>query len=200
MRIAALATVAIIGTVAARTEKTRTSAECSVTVCRQGKADFGVKSAQKLASEMFAAIGVTVDWHEGLTGCPPQSIQLSLTDRTPPELRPGAFAYATPYEDRIRIFYDRVAAHRPTLLLPHLLAHVMAHEITHILQRSSHHSAQGIMKAQWTPDDFNAMMWKPLPFSREDVDLVYLGLAARADRSLSGDKAAGRPRTAAEPQ
>jgi hypothetical protein len=179
MKIAAVVTMAVIATLTGQAGETAPAARRTVTVCREGNADFGVKSAQAMASEMFAAIGVRVDWREGLSGCPPQSIQISLIDRTSPELKPGAFAYATPYEDHIRLFYDRVAAHKPTLLLPHLLAHVMVHEITHVLQRSTHHSVQGVMKARWTTDDINSMLWGPLPFTSEDIKLVYLGLAAR---------------------
>lgn len=71
-----------------------------------------------------------MEWRKGLAGCPPQGIQVSLTDRTPEDLRPKAFAFATPGEDRVRIFYDRIERVKPRLpveigkgmLIPHLLA------------------------------------------------------------------------------
>jgi hypothetical protein len=41
-------------------------------------------------------------------------------------------------------------------------------------------------------------MWKPLPFTSEDIDLIYLGLAARARRSPDAVSTAGF-RTAGQP-
>jgi hypothetical protein len=58
----------------------------------------------------------------------------------------------------------------------------MVHEITHMLQGINEHSAEGIMKARWTQDDFSRMIAKPLPFSDRDVEMIYRGLAARTAR------------------
>ena len=173
MRITAVAALAAIAAAAA-------SAQRTVTICRQGKTDFAMKPAQQMASEMFAAIGVTLNWHEGTAGCPSEAIRISLIVRTPSALRPGAFAYAEPYEDHICLFYDRVAEMKPVFLIPHWLAHVMVHEIGHVLQQSTRHSAGGVMKAYWTREDFDSMMWKPLPFTNEDINLIESGLAARS--------------------
>ena len=188
MRIAAVARMAVIATLTGQAGETAPADQHTVTVCREGNADYGVKSAQAMAAEMFAAIGVTIDWREGLAGCPAQGILISLIPETPPGLKPGAFAYATPYENHIRVFYDRVAEHRPKLLVPHLLAHVLVHEITHVLQPNPRHSTQGLMKARWTKEDINSMMWGHLPFTSEDVNLIYLGLAARPVASSRGSQ------------
>jgi hypothetical protein len=198
MRITAIATLAVMAAGVAQAEETARPTERKVTVCMEGGSAFGVKPAQALASEMFAGIGVTVDWRKVPADCPPQGILIDLIDRTPADLRPGAFAYSTLEQQHIRLFYDRVAQVRPKLLLPHLLAHVLVHEITHVLEGISRHSAQGVMKAQWTPDDRNSMMWKPLPFTSEDIHLIYVGLAARAGRSPSAVSTAGL-RTAGQP-
>jgi hypothetical protein len=198
MRITSTAALAVVAAVVAQAGEAVQPAERKVTVCMEGGSAFGVKPAQAMASEMFGGIGVTVDWRNGSAGCTPQSILISLTDRTPADLRPGAFAYSTLELQHVRLFYDRVAQVRPKLLLPHLLSHVLVHEITHVLQGISRHSAQGVMKATWTPDDRNSMMWKPLPFTSEDIDLIYLGLAARARRSPDAVSTAGF-RTAGQP-
>jgi hypothetical protein len=90
---------------------------------------------------------------------------------------PGALAYALPYEGtHITVFYDRIAkgAYPSTVL-----AHVMVHEITHLLQGIGRHSETGVMKARWTVRDMIGMGMTPLPFTREDVDLIYLGLGKR---------------------
>jgi hypothetical protein len=60
-----------------------------------------------------------------------------------------------------------------------LLAHVLAHEITHVLERTDRHSADGVMKAHWNLLDFTKMVWRPLPFAVEDVELIHRGIASR---------------------
>lgn len=201
MRITAIATMALIAAGVAQAGEAVQTAGRRVTVCTEGGAGFGVqKRAQAIASKMFAGIGVTIDWREGLRGCPPQGILVSLTDRTPPSLFPGALAFALPYEGaHIRLFYDRIAQDRPAVLLTPLLAHVLVHEITHILQGINQHSAQGVMKAHWTPDDFQGLITKPLPFTDEDVDRIYRGLAIRTGRPLADGEPSARLQTAGEP-
>jgi hypothetical protein len=181
MRIAVMATMLALAGIAAQAEENVKADEPSVTVCTEGNTDPRVAAqSQAIASEMYAGIGVRIDWRQGLGGCPPQAIQISLIHFTRPTLLPGALAYALPYEGtRIHVFYDRIAAHGRDLL-PYLLAHVMAHEIAHTLQGISRHSEQGVMKAQWTEDDYERMMRKPLEFTTKDIDLIHRGLAAHA--------------------
>ena len=42
-----------------------------------------------------------------------------------------------------------------------LLAYIFAHEIAHALQGVGRHSKSGIMKAEWTIDDYRAMLAPP---------------------------------------
>jgi hypothetical protein len=176
--------MAVVASVVAQAGESVQATDRRVTVCMEGGAGSGVKThAEAMAFKMFADIGVTVNWREGLRDCPPQGILISLTDGTPAGLLPGALGYALPYEGaHIRLFYDRIAQDRHPVLLPALLAHVMVHEVTHVLQGISEHSAQGVMKARWTPDDFQRMIQKPLRFTDEDTDRIYRGLAARSAR------------------
>jgi hypothetical protein len=137
MRSAALATMGLlVAAMAHADESTHVTAEHHVTVCIEGGAGFGVKAhAQAMASQMFAAIGVTIEWEQGQRTCPPQGVLISLTDETPGGFLPGALGYALPYEGaHIRLFYDRIAIGRDPVLAPVVLVHVMVHEITHILQ------------------------------------------------------------------
>jgi len=135
--------------------------------------------ALELANKMFAAIGVSLDWHSGEpTGARP--IVIELATRTPVDLLPGALAYAQPFEGvHIRVFYDRIQGEIAPGLRAMLLAHVLVHEITHILQRIDRHSESGVMKAVWTPQDHFQMRAGALPFTPEDVMLIHLGMAAR---------------------
>jgi hypothetical protein len=82
-----------------------------------------------------------------------------------------------PYEGHhIVVFLDRILDARPELSTP-LLAHVLAHEITHILQGTSFHSAEGMMKVLWDHNDFAVMKIRPLAFTETDLRLIREGLA-----------------------
>jgi hypothetical protein len=134
--------------------------------------------AKALASQMFAGIGVTLNWHEVR---PPALetgvIVIELVERTPAGLLPGAWAYALPYEgDHIQIFWDRMQLERSPR---ELLAHVMVYEITHILRGINRHSGEGIMNARWTKQERSALERRPLQFTRDDVVLIYMGMGAR---------------------
>ena len=68
-------------------------------------------AAQGLATQMFARIGVNVEW--SLRRPTPQSsdrgIVVELTAKTPQTFPPATLAYAKPYEGvHVSIFYDRM--------------------------------------------------------------------------------------------
>jgi hypothetical protein len=186
MKITAMATMALIAGSVAHAKSAARAAEWSVTVCVERGAAVLVTTgqAEMIASQMFAAIGVTIDWRRGLPGCPEQGIQVSFNDSTPANLMPGALAYARPYEGtHICIFYDRISE-AEKVLLPHLLAHILVHEITHILQDICRHSGHGVMKAHWEEADLRQMRWNRLAFAAEDIGLIRDGLATRAARMV----------------
>ena len=142
--------------------------------------------AQALANEIFAGVGVKIDWRRGQPSRSQSRIEkpivVEMITDTPSELKPGALAFARPYEGvHINVFYDRVRAATEPELTPNVLAHVLVHEITHILQGTCRHSDTGVMKARWTHTDYMEMGQKPLSFTEEDVQLIKSGLAARAN-------------------
>jgi hypothetical protein len=145
--------------------------------------------AEQVASQMFSAASVAINWHQGLTGCPVEGIRVTLSrlsDHAPADLPPSAMAYALPYEgNHIVIFYDRLQRKVKGTQISTLLAHVLAHEVTHILQGIHRHSERGLMKATWDGSDYQAMMWKPLPFTPQDIELIHRGLAVRSTRAAS---------------
>jgi hypothetical protein len=181
MKITTMAAVAITVAMSARADE--------VTVYMQGlsvAAAPALNRARALANEMFASVDVKIDWR---IGQPSRSrlrsekpIVVEMTNDTPGELKPGALAFARPYEGvHITLFYDRVRAATEPELTPNVLAHVLVHEITHILQGTCQHSDSGVMKARWTYTDYMEMGQKPLSFTEEDVQLIRAGLAARAN-------------------
>jgi len=163
------------------------AAERQVTVCMSQTGNLGLENQAKVvASDIYAAIGVKILWHDPRQ-CPAEAILVTFSNETPALLLPGALAYAMPFDGaHIVVFYDRVK-NRPGSVSC-LLGHVIAHEVAHILQGLIRHSESGIMKAQWTGADYQQMTWKPLQFTDEDVMLIYGGLkvSEASRRSSSG--------------
>jgi hypothetical protein len=60
-----------------------------------------------------------------------------------------------------------------------------------MLQGIDRHSEIGVMKANWTASDYSEMVSSPLPFTPVDIQLIHLGLAARAraDRVAASNSA-----------
>jgi hypothetical protein len=146
------------------------------------------------ASRLFGAAGVELEWHT-LKSCPntEAAIHIVFSDLTSPTDRPGALAYAYPFQTgRVVVFYDRVEASIPRSGLSRLLAYVMAHEIGHVLQGLSRHSETGVMKGVWNGHDRAQIQLNTLDFSLEDVDLIHLGIAAREARWATSQTASLR--------
>ena len=157
----------------------------------EGNFPFG--EAREITSGMFARIGVRVQWHRSRE-CPAGAIQVSFVTHTPDGYRPGALAYATPYErTHIVVLLDRVERDVPFARLAVLMAHVLAHEITHIVEGVSRHSNTGLMKAHWGPEDYCQMFYNPLPFAPEDITLIELGLEKRETLAATNGMASGVP-------
>jgi hypothetical protein len=154
----------------------------TIAVCVAPGAISGVTipRAKMLASEIFGQIGVVIEWQQMSRNCATQAIRVSMSAITPEIQKPGAFAYALPYEGtHIEVFYDRIENVCKGPMMEIVLAHVLVHEITHILEGVKRHSEQGVMKAKWNRMDYVLMTQRHLEFAPEDVQLIYVGLAAR---------------------
>jgi hypothetical protein len=94
-----------------------------------------------------------------------------------------ALAYAVLSKESgicIHVLMDRIVRlNRKPDFANVLLAHVMVHEITHVLEQIDRHSAEGMMKAVWSSQDYKIMKYHSLPFDPEDVDLILKGLSKR---------------------
>jgi hypothetical protein len=155
----------------------------TVAVCADQLRDFQTLQLAKAgASRIFATAGVQIQWHQRFA-CPKDAILVTFSQNTPRTDRPGALAYALPYEGtHVVVFYDRMEHEQAgnPIFLRTLLAHVLVHEITHILQGIDRHSETGVMKARWDDRDFSEMRIKPLPFTASDVDLIQRGVDGRS--------------------
>jgi len=157
--------------------------------------------ARVLAGEMFAGVGLQIDWRAGAR---PDSqlvrehaIAIRLIPGDPEISKPSVAAFTAPSEGvHITVLWNRLAwsLAKPGLASA-LLAHVLVHEITHILEGIPRHSEAGIMKANWTFHDYYEMETTTLPFTVEDIELIRQGLAERsiqhkASSASIGSKAA----------
>ena len=144
-----------------------------------GLADYEMMAARSLAGQIFAEIGVTIEWRLTLRGCPTGGIAIRLSDRIPPMARSSALGMSQPYEGRqITLFYRRIRRYRAYMLTA-VMGHVLAHEIAHNLQGIDRHSESGLMKAHWQNADFARMSVNPLRFTKEDIELIHDGLDRR---------------------
>jgi len=151
----------------------------------------GSHRAKYVAARIFGQIGVKIEW----SLCNKkrrEDIRIQFITKAPEDLPPGVLAQALPYEGKtIEVFYDRVQRGSRSYL-GDVLGHVMAHEIAHALQGIARHSESGVMKANWTPKDRDAMSFRPLQFTPYDADLIHSGISKRAGRRASALAASSR--------
>jgi len=149
-----------------------------------------------LASSMLAAVGVRAVWR---IGKPQPNAADGLVvgvrfDEAPLlNYRGVVLARAYPFGGSVRditVFRNRVLAMaEASHVEPYkLMAHVLVHEIGHVLERADHHSDTGVMKAHWTPADYEAMAWKPLPFEEEDIAWIHRTLEELPMQRPSGGR------------
>jgi hypothetical protein len=156
-----------------------------VVVCvDEGDQGEVMNNATRIVDRIFIPVGLMLEWHGEGRLCPGHSdriIRISLSTHSNPDLHPGAWAYALPYEgEHIVVFYDRLQrAYSGSVAT--LLAYVIAHEMTHILQGISRHSEKGIMKAQWDQEDYARMKLRLLGFTETDFQLIRQGIAEYKD-------------------
>jgi len=187
MKIAMVAALAVAAGVSANARQSDRGSRTKVPVYVDNNAvqPSVLHLAEGIAGAMFATAGVRIEWHgHSLEGVLPRvrALAIGLASNTPDRLLPGALGFARVYEGvHIDVFCDRLDRLAPgsKMAVP-LLAHVLVHEITHMLQGIDRHSENGVMKAYWTASDYAEMASSPLPFTPVDIQLIHLGIAARA--------------------
>ena len=180
MRLWTLVMMAAVGTGAWAAEAGGAEVP-SVTVCMGGEPGVpSIWSVEQIVSKIFSGIGVRLEWHSDSCPASPYVIKIGFADEPPKGVSDSALAYARPYEGiHIVVLYARVKRLQPTGT-QRFLAYVLVHEITHVLEGVSRHSNGGIMKARWDSADYYWIRRDALAFAEEDVELIHLGLDARA--------------------
>jgi hypothetical protein len=143
-----------------------------------------------LATGIFGKIGVRLNWRAGelpaaQDAAGQEAVQKAFGIRTlehaPGSATPGALAAArivgsagteiAVYRDRVQRFLDSHGN-----LAGVGIGYVLAHELAHVMQGVGRHSESGILKAQWSSDDFEEMIFHKLAFTNFDVELIHQGL------------------------
>jgi hypothetical protein len=171
--------------------------ECAVTVYVAADLvlpDGMLARAEGKATAIFRDIGVPLRWR---SGAPPATLLadacgapliVRIESSEHAHVSAEALAYSTPFADSgtcIHVLLDRVRRGSSDFLAPVVLAYVLAHEITHVLERTTRHSKDGIMKAHWECSDYQRIEFGGLAFSLEDIDRIHLGIAERAVRQAA---------------
>ena len=91
------------------------------------------------------------------------------------------------YQDRLQRFLDSYRT-----LARVAVAYVLAHELAHAMQGVPRHSESGILKAHWSEQDYQDMVFHKLVFTAADVELLHKGLGlqlsgARPQPAISTD-------------
>jgi hypothetical protein len=164
-----------------------------VDVCMESTNALSVYESQAklLVSEIFAPIGVDLNWHPCLSGNEEWGSETARTPfrirwaQHPPSTAPaGALAAARPFgsSDHAITLYE-IPLQRFLTQYPNapavVLAYVLAHELAHVMQGLQHHSASGILKPNWSYREYYLMLSGALTFTPKDVDLIRDGLAAK---------------------
>lgn len=185
MRIQGLVVMTVAMGMSAWAGHLATARDRSVAVCLEAGTEASASAmAVPAVSKIYAEVGVGIEWTRNMRSCAEKdnAIVVTLSFETPETLKPGALAYALPYEGtHIVVFYDRVKTVGCNRSAQGLLAYVLVHEIAHILQGVSRHSDSGIMKARWDSGDFFDMEKDRLKFASTDIFLIHLGMDRRAN-------------------
>lgn len=132
-----------------------------------------VASAQRIASDVYGAIGVVLEWTDAGCAAGDHSLTVNVITRnaTAVDVTDLTLGFAEPGASVATVLYDRVArfARRYRVKRDVLLGYVMAHEIGHLLLPPNSHSWQGVMRPVINLEEAAA---KRLRFTREQGEQI----------------------------
>jgi hypothetical protein len=114
--------------------------------------------AQRLAADVYARIGVRLEWRSGCARLAPadglRHMDIAVLDAAMTEkdvADRNALGKASRTTRRANIYYPRVVAHAVRISSDptRVLAFVFAHEVGHMLLPDHSHAPRGIMQASW---------------------------------------------------
>jgi len=157
-------------------------------------------AGKAVAAEIFARSGVQLVWRSrelpNAKGAGRQEFaRLAFGIRTL-ERAPDTLGDAVVATTRIVNFQGKeitIYADRLTRLISRrgdlaqvAAGYVLAHELAHAMQGIARHSETGILKASWSNEDYQQMVWRKLGFTPMDVELIHRGIAFQLANAQSG--------------
>jgi hypothetical protein len=189
-------------------EKTRTVVYVSdVYLSNRDDSSELLGPGKAVASAIFARIGVHLHWREGELPAIQSAagngalrvFGVRTLEHAPESATADALASArivgssgteiTVYKDRLQRFLDNHSNLAGAAGVG--AGYVLAHELGHVMQGVARHSESGILKAQWSHNDYDEMLFHKLAFANFDVDLIHQGLAGRLANRPSNSLADG---------
>jgi hypothetical protein len=149
-----------------------------------------------IATELFKRVGVRLTWHEGEVPTGQFGLMIRTAERAPTSASGEALAATRilgltreiiVYKDRLESFLELHSSLRKVAR-----AYVLTHELAHAMQGIGRHSDSGVMKAHWSDQDFQEMVFLKLGFAPPDVELIHKGLAADTGLSIQATVPHGR--------
>ena len=154
-----------------------------------------LEQAERRVAAIFRVACIRIIWSEDSIGGEPSSIleEPQPTERLPDVALgiltlsmaarlgfPGEkLGFALPCAQHERacladVFYQRAEelAASSRVPLPQVLACAVAHEIGHLLLGTNSHSDRGIMRARWSPTDFEPKAAASILFTASEADLI----------------------------
>lgn len=166
-----------------------------------GLSSWTVESAESAAADLLRPVGIRLKWlncsfKAAPARCylPPHSSDLAIRfSRAVPSDDGRALGMAVPSQHAAIafVFYDRVVALQTrTNVLHAMLGRVLAHEITHLLLPREKHSALGLMRGDWAPDDLIFANPVCLRLTANSIQLLHRE-ALRRTQATNMQKAGG---------
>ena len=178
-------TVVLLAAMGGGSLRAAEKAAIDVYMCDRDGSALLLGHGMALASAIFDRIGVRLHWRTGELPAGQNAFGIRTVERAPESATAGALASThllsafgteiTVYGDRMRRLLDD----RPSLREV-AAAYVLAHELAHAMQGVARHSESGIMKAQWSRDDYQEMVFHKLGFTATDVALIHFGLSPQS--------------------
>jgi hypothetical protein len=132
-----------------------------------------VASAQRIAGDVYGAIGVALEWTDAGCAAGDHSLTVNVitSNASAVDVTDLTLGFAEPGTSVATVLYDRVArfARRYRVKRDVLLGYVIAHEIGHLLLPPNSHSWQGVMRPVINMEEAAA---KRLRFTREQGEQI----------------------------
>ncbi len=132
-----------------------------------------VASAQRIAGDVYGAIGVALEWTDAGCAAGDHSLTVNVitSNASTVDVTDLTLGFAEPGTSVATVLYDRVArfARRYRVKRDVLLGYVIAHEIGHLLLPPNSHSWQGVMRPVINMEEAAA---KRLRFTREQGEQI----------------------------